>query len=78
MNLENTMSRPDYEQTILHHSYLLVLLRGVGPSKPRTLQKAFDKVRGVNNVKITGQYRECLMKFVIVLSLCRLLQIPMA
>ncbi|XP_037823203.1 protein brunelleschi [Lucilia sericata] len=46
------MSRPDYEQTILHHSYLLVLLRGVGPSKPRTLQKAFDKVRRVNNVKI--------------------------
>lgn len=49
------MSRPDYEQTILHHSYLLVLLRGVGPSKPRTLQKAFDKVRRVNNVKIIGK-----------------------
>lgn len=51
------MSRPDYEQTILHHSYLLVLLRGVGPSKPRTLQKAFDKVRRVNNVKIIGKLK---------------------
>uniref|UniRef100_A0A1B0A401 Uncharacterized protein n=1 Tax=Glossina pallidipes TaxID=7398 RepID=A0A1B0A401_GLOPL len=67
MNLENTMSRPDYEQTILHHSYLLVLLRGVGPSKPRTLQKAFDKVRGVNNVKITdsnGLIRDIWVRYI--------------
>lgn len=52
------MSRPDYEQTILHHSHLLVLLRGVGASKPRSLQKAFDKVRRVNNVKIQGNILE--------------------
>uniref|UniRef100_A0A1A9ZTQ1 Uncharacterized protein n=1 Tax=Glossina pallidipes TaxID=7398 RepID=A0A1A9ZTQ1_GLOPL len=67
MNLENTMSRPDYEQTILHHSYLLVLLRGVGPSKSRTLQKAFDKVRGVNNVKITdsnGLIRDIWVRYI--------------
>lgn len=51
------MSRPDYEQTILHHSTLLVLLRGVGVSKPRSLQKVFDKVKRVNNVKIQGMLR---------------------
>ncbi|XP_054742019.1 protein brunelleschi [Anastrepha obliqua] len=49
---ETIMSRPDYEQNALHHGCLLVLLRGVGPSKPRSLQKAFDKVRRVSNVKI--------------------------
>ncbi|CAD7000073.1 unnamed protein product [Ceratitis capitata] len=49
---ETVMSRPDYEQNSLHHGCLLVLLRGVGPSKPRSLQKAFDKVRRVSNVKI--------------------------
>ncbi|XP_065355679.1 protein brunelleschi [Calliphora vicina] len=61
------MSRPDYEQTILHHSYLLVLLRGVGPSKPRTLQKAFDKVRRVNNVKIidsSGLTRDIWIRYI--------------
>uniref|UniRef100_A0A1A9ZEY3 Trs120/TRAPPC9 N-terminal domain-containing protein n=1 Tax=Glossina pallidipes TaxID=7398 RepID=A0A1A9ZEY3_GLOPL len=47
--------------------YLLVLLRGVGPSKPRTLQKAFDKVRGVNNVKITdsnGLIRDIWVRYI--------------
>ncbi|KAM7351155.1 trafficking protein particle complex subunit brun [Cochliomyia hominivorax] len=61
------MSRPDYEQTILHHSYLLVLLRGVGPSKPRTLQKAFDKVRRVSNVKIvdsSGVTRDIWIRYI--------------
>lgn len=52
---ETIMSRPDYEQNALHHGCLLVLLRGVGPSKPRSLQKAFDKVRRVSNVKINGE-----------------------
>ena len=52
---EPIMSRPDYEQNALHHGCLLVLLRGVGPSKPRSLQKAFDKVRRVSNVKINGK-----------------------
>ncbi|XP_030380620.1 protein brunelleschi [Scaptodrosophila lebanonensis] len=51
-SVEPVMSRPDYEQTALHHGCLLVLLRGVGPSKPRTLQRAFEKVRRVNNIKV--------------------------
>lgn len=49
------MSHPDYEQTIFHHSELLVLLRGVGVAKPRSLQRIFDRVRAINNVKITGK-----------------------
>ncbi|XP_011292193.2 protein brunelleschi [Musca domestica] len=61
------MSRPDYEQTILHHSTLLVLLRGVGVSKPRSLQKVFDKVKRVNNVKIqdsSGVVRDIWVRYI--------------
>lgn len=50
------MSHPDYEQTIFHHSELLVLLRGVGLAKPRSLQRIFDRVRAINHVKITGKW----------------------
>lgn len=53
---EPTMSRPDYEQCAYHHGCLLVLLRGIGPSKPRSLQKVFEKVRRVNTIKITGNF----------------------
>lgn len=53
-SVEPVMSRLDYEQTALHHSCLLVLLRGVGPSRARILQRAFEKVRRVNNIKVTG------------------------
>jgi len=62
---ETVMSRADYEQTALHHSCFLVLLRGVGPNKPRSLQKAFDKVRRVNNIKINGLSNE-LVSFVFI------------
>lgn len=51
---EPVMSRPDYEQCAYHHGCLLVLLRGIGDAKPRSLQRIFDRVRKVNNVKITG------------------------
>ncbi|XP_011210038.2 protein brunelleschi [Bactrocera dorsalis] len=64
---EPIMSRPDYEQNALHHGCLLVLLRGVGPSKPRSLQKAFDKVRRVSNVKIndsTGITRDIWVRYI--------------
>ncbi|XP_036344710.1 protein brunelleschi-like isoform X1 [Rhagoletis pomonella] len=64
---ETIMSRPDYEQNALHHGCLLVLLRGVGPSKPRSLQKAFDKVRRVSNVKIndsTGATRDIWVRYI--------------
>lgn len=46
---------PDYEQTTGHHSHLLVLIRGIGPNKPRTLQKIFERIQKVNNVKIKGE-----------------------
>jgi hypothetical protein len=46
---------PDYEQTTSHHSQLLVLIRGIGPNKPRTLQKIFERIQKVNNVKIKGE-----------------------
>ncbi|ALC40308.1 bru [Drosophila busckii] len=53
VSAESAMSRPDYEQNALHHSCLLVLLRGVGPSRALVLQRAFEKVRRVNNIKVT-------------------------
>lgn len=48
------MSHPDYEQQAYHHSCLLILIRGIGPSKPRSLQKIFERIQHVNNVKIKG------------------------
>lgn len=57
-SVEPVMSRLDYEQNALHHSCLLVLLRGVGPSRARILQRAFEKVRRVNNIKVTGNSTE--------------------
>lgn len=55
---EPNMSHPDYEQQAHHHSCLLVLIRGIGPSKPRSLQKIFERIQHVNNVKIKGNYLE--------------------
>lgn len=52
--LELAMSRPDYEQSALHHGCLLVLLRGVGPSRARILQRAFEKVRRVSHIRVNG------------------------
>lgn len=48
------MSHPDYEQHAYHHGSLLVLVRGIGPSKPRSLQKIFERLQKVNNVKVNG------------------------
>ncbi|XP_055386029.1 protein brunelleschi [Condylostylus longicornis] len=64
---EPTVSHPDYEQNALHHSCLLVLLRGIGPAKPRSLQKIFERVRRINNVKITdslGNQRDIWIRYV--------------
>ncbi|XP_062121114.1 protein brunelleschi [Drosophila sulfurigaster albostrigata] len=65
--VEPVMSRLDYEQNALHHSCLLVLLRGVGPSRARILQRAFEKVRRVNNIKVTdssGVVRTIYFRFI--------------
>ncbi|ETN60672.1 NIK and IKK{beta} binding protein [Anopheles darlingi] len=46
------MAHPDYEQHHYHHGCLLILVRGIGPLKPRSLQRVFERVQRVNNVKI--------------------------
>ena len=48
------MSHPDYDQQAYHHGSLLVLVRGIGPLKPRSLQKIFERIQKVNNIKIKG------------------------
>ncbi|EDX05640.1 GD21691 [Drosophila simulans] len=65
--MEPALSRPDYEQSALHHSCLLVLLRGVGPSRARVLQRAFEKVRRVNHIRVndsSGHPRSIWIRFV--------------
>ncbi|EDV31426.1 uncharacterized protein Dana_GF14556 [Drosophila ananassae] len=65
--LEPAMSRPDYEQSALHHGCLLVLLRGVGPSRARILQRAFEKVRRVSHIRVndsSGNPRSIWIRFV--------------
>ncbi|KAH8279570.1 hypothetical protein KR018_002003 [Drosophila ironensis] len=65
--LEPAMARPDYEQSALHHGSLLVLLRGVGPSRARILQRAFEKVRRVSHIRVTdsaGNPRTIWIRFV--------------
>jgi trafficking protein particle complex subunit 9 len=49
------MNYPDYSQTSTDHSSILILVRGVGPSKPKSLQKIFERIQKVNNVKIKGE-----------------------
>ncbi len=56
--VDTIMSKPDYEQNAHHHGSLLVLVRGIGPSKPRSLQKVFERLQKVNNVKINGKINE--------------------
>lgn len=56
---ESAMSHPDYEQQAHHHSCLLVLIRGIGVSKPRSLQKIFERIQHVNNLKIKGKSKKC-------------------
>ncbi|XP_055539117.1 protein brunelleschi [Wyeomyia smithii] len=46
------MAHPDYEQYHYHHGCLLILVRGIGPLKPRSLQRVFERVQRVNNIKI--------------------------
>lgn len=52
---EPAMSHPDYEQQAHHHSCLLVLIRGIGTAKPRSLQRVFERIQQVNNIKIKGK-----------------------
>lgn len=53
--VDTIMSKPDYEQNAHHHASILVLIRGIGPYKPRSLQKIFERLQKVNNVKINGK-----------------------
>lgn len=53
---EPTMSHPDYEQQAHHHACLLVLIRGIGSSKPRSLQRIFERIQRVNNITIRGDF----------------------
>ncbi|XP_055613283.1 protein brunelleschi-like [Uranotaenia lowii] len=46
------MAHPDYEQHHYHHGCLLILVRGIGPLKPRSLQRVFERIQRLNNVKI--------------------------
>uniref|UniRef100_T1H3D3 Uncharacterized protein n=1 Tax=Megaselia scalaris TaxID=36166 RepID=T1H3D3_MEGSC len=64
---ELVMSHPDYDIQTYHHGCLLVLLRGIGPSKPRSLQRVFEKVRRINNVKIvdsSGNTRDIWVRYI--------------
>lgn len=61
------MSFPDYNQEFWHHGCLLILIRGIGTHKPRSLQKIFDRIQRVNNIKIkdsTGSSRDIWVRYV--------------
>ncbi|XP_035908823.1 protein brunelleschi [Anopheles stephensi] len=62
------MAHPDYEQHHYHHGCLLILVRGIGSSKPRSLQRVFERVQRVNNVKIpadsTGTPRDIWVRYI--------------
>lgn len=61
------MSHPDYDQEAHHHGALLILVRGIGHAKPRSLQRIFERIQRVNNVRIndaTGQTRDIWVRFV--------------
>ncbi|XP_053674942.1 protein brunelleschi [Anopheles nili] len=62
------MAHPDYEQHHYHHGCLLILVRGIGSSKPRSLQRVFERVQRVNNVKIpadsTGTTRDIWVRYI--------------
>lgn len=64
------MSHPDYDQNAYHHGCLLVLVRGIGQSKPRSLQKIFERLQLVNNVKISGNFNLLMLNEYI---LCKIL-----
>lgn len=62
------MSHPDYDQEAHHHGALLILVRGIGHAKPRSLQRIFERIQRVNNVRINdasgGQVRDIWVRFV--------------
>lgn len=59
------MSHPDYSQHAHHHGSLLVLVRGIGGNKPRSLQKVFERIQRVENVQINsnGQTRDIWIRY---------------
>ncbi|XP_058124647.1 protein brunelleschi [Anopheles ziemanni] len=62
------MAHLDYEQHHYHHGCLLILVRGIGPSKPRSLQRVFERIQRVNNVKIpadsSGATRDIWVRYI--------------
>ncbi|XP_070492587.1 protein brunelleschi isoform X2 [Chironomus tepperi] len=61
------MNFPDYDQLSTDHARLLVLIRGIGPNKPRSLQKIFERIQKIDNVKIkdsAGQTRDIFVRYV--------------
>ncbi|GAB0091455.1 Protein brunelleschi [Sergentomyia squamirostris] len=64
---EPIMSHPDYEQNAHHHGALLVLVRGIGPAKPRSLQKVFERIQRVNTIRVmdsAGQARDIWVRYI--------------
>ncbi|XP_062549215.1 protein brunelleschi [Armigeres subalbatus] len=61
------MAHPDYEQHHYHHGCLLILVRGIGPLKPRSLQRVFERIQRINNVKIpdsSGLTRDIWVRYI--------------
>lgn len=52
---EPEMSHPDYHQTSHDHGSLLILTRGIGQNKPKSLQRVFERIQQVNNICVTGK-----------------------
>ncbi|XP_063698360.1 protein brunelleschi [Culicoides brevitarsis] len=55
---EPEMSHPDYQQTSHDHGSLLVLTRGIGPNKSKSLQRVFERIQDVNNICVTDSVQQ--------------------
>lgn len=53
---EPEMSHPDYLQTSYDHGSLLILTRGIGQNKSKSLQGVFERIQKVNNICVTGKF----------------------
>lgn len=49
----------DFEQQSHHHGSILVLIRGIGTNKDKSLQRVFERIQKIENVKVDGEYTDC-------------------
>lgn len=59
---EPSQQHPDFEQQAHHAGSILILIRGIGTDRSKSLKCIFERIQKIENVKVNGTYPPKLIK----------------